>query len=145
MNVIQAKDIKIGNTISIHGAKHTVKDVMKMRLDTGVVWLRLENENGELTTSPIDKHKNVELWVEPQPSAQPRPNPFQLSDNFTELRTVHEMDDALEAYDAEFWANQLKDEPIQQTKRDYAKAMHHGLNVSWPISGDTIAAIRATA
>ena len=72
-----------------------------------------------------------------------KPNPFKLSDNFTALRTVHEMDDALEAYDAEFWANELKDEPIQQTKRDYAKAMHHGLDVSWPISGDTIAAIRA--
>lgn len=74
-----------------------------------------------------------------------KPNPFQLSDNFTALRTVHEIGDALDAYDAEFWANQLKDESIQQTKRDHAKALHHGLNVSWPISGDTIAAIRATA
>ncbi|WLV27503.1 hypothetical protein [Pseudomonas phage Hadban] len=73
------------------------------------------------------------------------PNPFELSDNFTELCTVHTVDDALEAYDAEFWANELKDEPIQQTTSDYVKAMHHGLNVSWPISGDTIAAIRATA
>lgn len=73
------------------------------------------------------------------------PNPFELSDNFTELRTVHKMDDALEAYGAEFWVNELKDEPIQQIKRDYAKAIHHSLNVSWPISGDTIAAIRAKA
>lgn len=61
MIIIQAKNVKIGNVISIRGAKHTVKDVMKMRLDTGVVWLMLENENGGLTTSPIDKYKNVEI------------------------------------------------------------------------------------
>ncbi|AYN56806.1 hypothetical protein PP340_gp19 [Arthrobacter phage Adaia] len=74
-----------------------------------------------------------------------KPNPFELSDNFTELCTVHTVDDALEAYDAEFWANELQNESLNETMRDHAKAQNAGLKVAYPISGDTIAAIRATA
>lgn len=74
-----------------------------------------------------------------------RPNPFELSDNFTALRAVHNMDDAIEAYDAEFWANEMQYETVEQMNRSYARANRAGLKTGWPISGDTIAAIRATA
>ena len=74
-----------------------------------------------------------------------KPNPFKLSDNFTALRIVHKMDDALEAYDAEWWTNEMQDATLEYITSRHDRARRAGLKIAWPISGDTIAAIRATA
>lgn len=69
-------------------------------------------------------------------------NTHYLHDSTSLLIEVHGENAAIEALDAEYWTNSLNDAEAQRLNDAVTNAP---ANISWPISGDTIAAIRATA
>lgn len=69
-------------------------------------------------------------------------NTHYLHDSTQTMIDVHGESSAIEALDSEYWTNSLYDVPAQQLN-DAVKTAP--ANISWPFSGDTIAAIRAAA
>ena len=73
------------------------------------------------------------------------PNRKYLADNGNDLFKARSTAEARAALDAEFWTNEFHQARASELNYDVNRARWLGLDVAWPISGDTIAAIRATA
>lgn len=52
---------------------------------------------------------------------------------------------AIEAMDAEFWANEMHDATLGRMDDAMKMAAAHGHEIAWPMCGDTLRAIKAAA
>lgn len=135
--MIALDNLEPGDAIKVSGERHTVVSVFKPRLDPDAIYVSVKSDSGVESQIIGYRWSMTEAWHDP--------NPNHLSDNFAELAKVRGQEDAIEAYDAEWWTNEMQFDSVYNMNLRFNCADLAGLEVAYPISGDTIAAIRATA
>lgn len=141
MRTIKAEQITAGDTIMRDGQRLEVLSTWKPITDPDAIWIAAIDTEGK--THNIAPYRWDMLELAPRP--KPEPRPWNLSGNRAELLEIHGEDHAIMALDAEFWTNEFHAESANHLNSAVRNAERCGLGVSWPMSGDTIAAIRGAA